>query len=282
MSTPTTIVSVGGGNMARAIIEGAVASKRFPPSAFVVIDPNTEKLDHFRSIGCAAHEHVATLPVVSENAAIMLAIKPQMLSDAAPSFASLCGARRLVISILAGVQSPTIRVMLRRGGAESVGNVIRVMPNTPAAIGAGCTAYACSGSTLPEEIALVESLFESVGPIVERLDEPMMDAFTALAGSGPAYLFYLVEAMANAGVELGFERAQAERFARQTVIGSSRLLAQSDESAAELRARVTSKKGTTQAATDSLDASHVMVAFARALTAARDRGRSLASEFDRA
>lgn len=278
MSTPTTIVSVGGGNMARAIIEGAIASTRFPPATFIVVDPNNEKLEHFRSIGCAAHEHVGALPDLPESASIMLAVKPQMLDDAATSIATLCGARRLVISILAGVPSPTIRVKLRRAGARSVGNVIRVMPNTPAAIGLGCTAYTCSGSALPEEIALVQSLFRSVGPIVERIDEPMMDAFTALAGSGPAYLFYLVQAMASAGVELGFEPAQAERFARQTVIGASGLLAQSGEPAHELRARVTSKGGTTQAATDSLDESDVMEAFARALTAARDRGRSLANE----
>ena len=155
--------------------------------------------------------------------------------------------------------------------------VIRVMPNTPAQLRRGVSAIAIGEGASEDDAQFAVALFESVGEVV-RVDESMIDAFTALAGSGPAYVFYLAEAMMRAGVEIGFDEATADRIVRGTIAGSAALLSDStDRKPIDLRAAVTSKGGTTFAATQSLDASGAMDAIVRAIIAARDRGRELGS-----
>src|SRR5690606_13250813 len=155
--------------------------------------------------------------------------------------------------------------------------VVRAMPNLPARIRQGATAICLGDGAAPGDDDFALALFRGIGPLVLRIDESLMDAFTAVAGSGPAYLFYLAEAMTRAATELGFDAPAAREIVKATLAGSASLLAQSSESPADLRAAVTSKGGTTEAATTVLDNAGVMNAIVRAITAARDRGRELAN-----
>jgi pyrroline-5-carboxylate reductase len=152
------------------------------------------------------------------------------------------------------------------------------MPNLPAAIGEGATAVALGEGARPGDEALAMRIFGAIGPVVERIDERLMDAFTAVAGSGPAYLFYLAEAMSRSAVALGFEPAAADRMVRQTLAGAALLLRGSAESPAALRGRVTSKGGTTEAAVNVLDGAGAMGAIERAVAAAEKRGRELGGQ----
>ncbi|TVQ31222.1 MAG: pyrroline-5-carboxylate reductase [Phycisphaeraceae bacterium] len=272
-----TLVVIGGGAMARAIIEGAASAESARPARFVVCEPDAgrraifERPDAFGGRIMATAARVEDLgPHLESAAPLLLAVKPQVFPDVASTLAPLMGGEgRVVISILAGTRSARIREALG-GGAR----VVRVMPNTPARIGEGMSAVALGAGTQPGDEALAMSLFDACGEVV-RIDESLMDAYTALAGSGPAYVFYLAEAMAKAGVEMGFDEQTADRIVRQTIRGAGMLLASSEESASELRAAVTSKRGTTEAATNSMDESGVMESIVHAALAARDRGAEL-------
>ncbi len=267
---------VGGGSMANAITRGGLDGGVLEPSLLCVADPDPAKLAPFEREGAhvapSASEALAWLERTERSAGdgqLVLAVKPQIFPMVADEIAGRCGAR-VVISILAGTRSQTIRERL----GELV-RVIRVMPNTPARIGRGTSAVALGAGAETGDDEVAQRLFGAVGPVVERIDETLMDAFTALAGSGPAYVFYLAEAMAKAATEMGFSQKQADRIVRGTISGAGELLAQSDESPEDLRKAVTSKGGTTFAATESLDGSGVMEAIERAIIAARDRGREL-------
>ncbi len=265
---------IGGGNMARAIIDGALRTAFLSPRDLAVVEPDDARRTHFASLGVAALSHCDALrPLLSTDTQLLLAVKPQSLAEVARDAGPLDLADRVVITILAGTPSPRVRECL--GGRV---RVVRAMPNLPAQLGRGCTAVALGEGARPGDDDLAIRLFSSVGPVVERIDESLMDAFTALAGSGPAYLFYLAEAMTRAGEALGFDHAVGDRVVRQVLTGSAALLAASPaQPSSALRAAVTSKGGTTEAACRVLDESRVMDAFLRALTAARDRGRELAS-----
>jgi pyrroline-5-carboxylate reductase len=270
------LLFIGGGNMAHAIISGAQNAGVLDQKRIAVLDPNADRRSMFEISFDDPGQAVAWLSGGAERGCgVVLAVKPQMLRDATDPIRPLLEQAKLspvVISILAGTRST--------GVVDSLGNgvrVVRVMPNTPASIGLGMSAVAGSDSSTDADIELAETLMSAVGEVV-RLDESMMDAFTAVAGSGPAYVFYLVEAMTKAAVSLGFDADSARKIVEQTVIGSASLLQASDDDADVLRSRVTSKNGTTYAATTTLDALGVMDAFTSALTAARDRGAELADE----
>jgi len=215
----------------------------------------------------------------AQTACIVLAVKPQVFPTVAPDLANaLAGTTPVVLSIMAGVTTGSIEAALP--GTR----VLRAMPNLGAAINRSTTAL-CAGATAnaADETAVAEFI-QHFGT-VEPIDESLMDAFTVLAGSGPAFLFYLAEAMARGGTAAGFDHAQSRRIVAHTLDAAARLLANPEPQstspsephfdAAALRARVTSKKGTTQAAMELLDAEDVMGAIARAVIAGRDRGREL-------
>jgi pyrroline-5-carboxylate reductase len=178
---------------------------------------------------------------------------------------------RVVISILAGASTTRLRECL----ASDV-RVVRAMPNLPAAIGKGVTALCLSRNANESDATFARRIFSGIGPAVIDLDEPMMDAFTAVAGSGPAYLFYLAESMVQGAMRVGFSRADALRIVRSTLAGSAAMLEQSADEPAALREAVTSKGGTTEAALRVLNSKTVLQDFADAIEAARDRGRDLA------
>ncbi len=262
------LVVIGFGAMASAIVEGAIRAGVLDPRRTLAADPSPERRAHADRLGVRAFERASEALREAEEARVMLAVKPQMLADVAHECAEVCKGRR-VVSILAGATIATV------GEAFAAQRVVRVMPNTPARVGKGISAIATASGGTKDDVGFARNLFAAVGEVVE-ISEGLMDAFTAVCGSGPAYLFYLAEAMTKAAREVGFDDATADRIVRATVVGSAALLdADRSRSAGELRALVTSKGGTTAAATESLDESGVMDAFVRAIVAARDRGREL-------
>ncbi len=273
---------IGGGVMGDAIIRGSLRAMVTTPGDWVVAEPDEGKRAAFEAIGVAVVGSSADLARwLGPRTQVILAVKPQYFEAVARESAGLDWGR-VVISILAGIPSARIRAALVGGsGADGKGGarVVRAMSNISARIGEGATGVALGAGARAGDEALALALFRGIGPLVERIEESLMDAFTAVAGSGPAYLFYLAEAMTRAAVELGFEASMADRVVRQTLRGAGALLgSEAERSPVELRGAVTSKGGTTAAATAVLDAAGVMEAFVRALTAARDRGRELAKE----
>lgn len=274
---------IGGGNMARAILEGCSASRAVDPSRVVIARPSATHRPFFASQGfrtaSTATEAVRTLAQLEEMSGtvgqLVLAVKPQMLPEVS---AELGGAasevERVAVTMLAGVPSGVVRKKLA-GACEP--RVIRVMPNTPSRIRRGITAIAKGEGSKPGDAAVAERLFAAVGEIV-ALEEPMLDAFTGLAGSGPAYLFKVAESMVEGAKQVGFDEAEAQRIVRATLTGSALLLASTGEDPAELRRQVTSKKGTTQAGLEQLDGLESL--FVAAVSAARDRGAELAKLAD--
>jgi len=258
--------------MAHAIISGAIRAKSIQKHAVAVIEPQTNRHELFDNAFASFDEAVGWLNSFEQPAVLALAVKPQMLQEASlPIRTSLNALSQtpLVLSILAGIKISQIESAL-----SPVSHIIRVMPNTPAQIGQAMSAIAVSPDTFEEEIKLATKLFSSIGETI-NISEDLMDAFTAIAGSGPAYLFYLAEGMIDAARQLGFDKQQSQAIVRQTLVGSSMLLNQSPDLPRELRLRVTSKNGTTEAATNTLDESGVMDAIVRAIHAARHRGAEL-------
>lgn len=274
------LVVIGGGNMGKAIVVGCVNAGILSPKRVCVADPAAEKRARFGALGvhvvATAWDALAWLGSVAaqpEEGQILLAIKPQSLLACADELKQLRGALagRVVISILAGATTTRIRDCL--GGDI---RVIRAMPNLPAAIGKGVTALSLGTAASADDSIFARQIFAGIGPTVVDLDEPMMDAFTAVAGSGPAYLFYLAESMVQGAMRVGFTREDALRIVRGTLAGSAAMLEQSPDEPAALRDAVTSKGGTTEAALAVLNSKTVLQDFADAIEAARNRGRELA------
>ena len=280
MQTITSpILFLGAGNMAQAITSGAIQAGVLSKDRIAALDPNQSCLDHFQNgfqSPSDATDWLRSQPLSDgETPVIVLAVKPQMLlqaiepiNDAISSLPST----PLLVSILAGTTIETIR-----STASGSPRIIRVMPNTPAQIRLGMSAIAPASDATELDRHLVSQLFNAVGETLE-IPELLLDAFTAVAGSGPAYSFYLAEGMINAAVSMGFSQQDAAIIVRQTMLGSATLLSNSDENPETLRARVTSKNGTTHAATSTLDEHKVMDAVVAALKAARDRGIELGRE----
>ncbi|MEO0483039.1 MAG: pyrroline-5-carboxylate reductase [Planctomycetota bacterium] len=266
---------IGGGAMAEAILSGAIEAGVLDPSRVAVSDPNADRRAHFESRRIHAFEPGPDLAgwlereSAGRGAQVLLAVKPQMLDAAAEAFGpSLTAVRPLtVLSILAGTTQAGLAAAFGPGA-----EYVRLMPNTPAAVRRGVTALATPDH--PEVASFARTLFGAVGRVIE-MDELMIDAFTGVAGSGPAYLFYLVESMSQAAEGVGFDAQAARVLAEETVIGAAELLRGSEDNAATLRARVTSKRGTTEAAIATLDEAGVMDAIVHAVAAARDRGQEL-------
>lgn len=256
--------------MASAIVLGAIERGAIEAGRVVVVDPNADKRERFTAAGvrvCAGAGEVDRES--AEGAAVMLALKPQMLGDVAEDVTKLIGDGGVVWSILAGAPSATVRE--RCGGGA---RVLRLMPNTPARVGKGCTALALGAGAQAGDDALARRVFGAIGRVVD-IHEEQMDAFTAVAGSGPAYFFAMVEALAAAGERAGLDPEVAMAAARQTAIGAAGLLEESEEPASALREAVTSKGGTTAAGLAGLAEAGFAQAVERAVLSARDRGADL-------
>lgn len=263
------LASIGGGNMAQAILLGAIDAGAIRADELVVANPGADARAVFSERGVRTCERASeAVRALAPDGQAMLAVKPQKLADVA---SDLAGIRmdRVIISILAGV--PTARI----GGMFEGARVVRTMPNTPARVGRGITAVALGAGATDVDAALAMRVFEAVGEVV-RVDESLLDAFTGVAGSGPAYVFLLAEGMLRGAIEAGFDEQQADRIVRATISGAAALLdAERDVTPSTLRERVTSKGGTTAAALAVLDEAGMAGALSRAVVAARDRGREL-------
>lgn len=269
-STPR-IAFIGGGNMAAALIGGLVA-RGTPAAALSVIDPSAAQRDAIVArFGIATHAtpDAATLQVD----VIVLAVKPQQMREAVAAIAPAIGTQ-LVMSVAAGVRATDLSRWL--GG---YGRIVRTMPNTPALVGLGATGMAMLPGGADADRTLAASIMEAVGITVWVDDEEMLDAVTALSGSGPAYVFRFMESMIDGGVRLGLGREQAHRLAVQTFVGASQLAARSEDPVSVLRERVTSKAGTTAAALAVLNERNVPQAISDAMAAADRRSDELGREF---
>jgi pyrroline-5-carboxylate reductase len=265
-----TLVFIGGGNMAGAIVGGLVRAGRAGDSIVVVepFDASRERLATQFGVRTTA----AADGTLAGAAMIIWAVKPQGFSQAAAPVAAW-GAGALHLSVMAGIRSDAIaRVM----GTE---RVVRSMPNTPALIGRGIAGLFGRAAASDADRAMAESVLAPTGECVWVAREDDLDAVTALSGSGPAYVFYFVEAMMQAAAEMGLSEAQGRQLALATFSGAAALAQGSADAPSVLRERVTSKGGTTHAAIAALEAAGVKEAFVRALHAARVRAKELGDEF---
>jgi pyrroline-5-carboxylate reductase len=258
---------IGAGNMAEALLRGVTASGFIPAGAIVAADPSAERRELLS--GKLAVTCVADNAAAAACPRVLLAVKPQVMAEVLAAVAPTVRPDALVISIAAGVT--TTMLDNRLGGR---GRIVRVMPNTPMLVGAGISAVAAGPRAGDDDVAWTCDLFATSGEVV-RVGEEMMDAVTAVSGSGPAYFFYLVEAMIAAGLAEGLDERTAARLAGHTCLGAGRLLADTGESAAALRARVTSPGGTTQRAVETMDAAGAKDILVRAVRAAAARAREL-------
>jgi pyrroline-5-carboxylate reductase len=262
--TTRGLVLLGCGKMGSAMLEGWLKGG-LPPSAVWVIDPVPS--DWVRSQGVHLNE---TLP---EDPAIMIvAVKPQMMGDALPQVTAKGGGATVVLSIAAGTTIATFEAAFGAGTP-----VIRAMPNTPAAVGRGITALIGNANVNEDRLALAETLLGAVGKTVRLEREDQMDAVTAVSGSGPAYVFHLIETLAAAGEAEGLPRDLAMELALTTVSGAGALAEASADSPTQLRINVTSPKGTTEAALRVLmdENEGFPTLLKRAVHAAAERGREL-------
>ncbi|MDQ1701191.1 MAG: pyrroline-5-carboxylate reductase [Frankiaceae bacterium] len=263
-----TVAIIGAGKMGEAILAGLLRAGR-PPGDVVVTEKDEARASFLtQRYGVSVASNDAA---VSGADVVILAVKPQDLGAVVEEFAPSYRPSTLTVSIAAGVTSRYIEDRLPAGAP-----VIRVMPNTPALVGEGMSAVAPGSAATEVHLATAEGLLAPLGP-VRRVSEADLDAVTAVSGSGPAYVFYLAEAMIAAGVEFGLDEATATELATQTIIGAGILLRETGTPPAELRAMVTSKGGTTAAAIAAFDSRDVKGALRAGLTACRDRSVELAA-----
>ncbi|MCG5500132.1 pyrroline-5-carboxylate reductase [Ectothiorhodospira lacustris] len=270
------IAFIGAGNMARSLIGGLVADG-WKPSALWAADPGEDQRALISRRWSDVHVTAANAEAIAHCEVLVLAVKPQVMAEVTRAIAPQVQARKpLVVSIAAGVRSEDIERWL--GGDLAV---VRCMPNTPALVGSGATGLAANPRVDARQRDLAESLLRAVGMTVWLDDEAQLDAVTALSGSGPAYCFLFIEALEDAGAALGLPRETARLLALQTAFGAAKLALESDEDAATLRTRVTSRGGTTEQALAVLEAGEFRELMQRALTAARDRSHELADQLGR-
>lgn len=260
---------IGGGNMARAIISGLKKTALSKAEINIVELDATKRLQLEDEFGVQTTEH---LPSVVGADIIVLAVKPQQLRDIAIFLASFLN-EQLIISIAAGISCQALSRWLNGYNA-----IVRVMPNTPAQIQAGISGlYAAEGVSM-EQREQANLLLSAVGSTLWVDDESKIDAVTAISGSGPAYVFYFIEALEQAALELGFDQEQARTLSLQTFLGASQLASQSASPAAELRAQVTSKGGTTASAIQSMEQASIKQAIIQAAHAAAARAHELGEQ----
>jgi pyrroline-5-carboxylate reductase len=267
------VAFIGGGNMASAVI-GGLLQAGWPASAITVLEPFAEPAQRLRE-RWGVQVLAAAGPELASAQVVLWAVKPQLFSEAAgPCAAFVQGA--LQLSVMAGIRCEAIVA------ATGASRVVRTMPNTPALVGQGMTGLFALPAVGASERAQVEQLLAPTGAMLWVEQEAQLDAVTALSGSGPAYVFFFLEAMIQAGTELGLSAEQARRLALGTFSGAAALAGQSDEAPELLRQRVTSKGGTTYAAISSMQASGVQPAFVQAMHAAAQRAKELGDEFGKA
>ena len=270
------IAFIGGGNMATSLIGGLIADN-FNPSAIWVSDPEQEKVDalkqRFSNNGNTINGNTNNNECIKTVDVVVLAVKPQMLHDVITGIKnSVQQTSPLIISIAAGVRETDISRWF--GGAPAV---VRCMPNTPALLQAGATALYANQQVTESQREQAESILRAVGLCLWVDGEASLDSVTAISGSGPAYFFLMIEALANAGEKLGLDAEVSQRLAIQTAFGASKMALESPETAARLRQMVTSKGGTTERAIQAFEQGGFRELIDTATQAAKDRSEELAT-----
>jgi pyrroline-5-carboxylate reductase len=258
------LVMLGCGKMGSAMLEGWL-DRDLPAASVHVIDPAPS--DWLRRQGVQLNAELPEGPAV-----VLLAVKPQMMAEALPTVARYGGGGTLFVSVAAGTPIPTFEAAL---GPET--RIVRAMPNTPAAIGKGISAIVGNDAAGPEDLAMAEALLSAVGQVVRLDEEAQIDAVTGVSGSGPAYVFYMIDALAEAGVAEGLAPDLAMALAKATVAGAGALAQSADETPEQLRINVTSPNGTTQAGLEVLMDGETGLAplIRRTVAAAANRSRDL-------
>lgn len=263
---------IGGGNMAQALISGLV-SCGVKPAMITIADPSSEARNELAAKGLNTVD-----PTVDAKAAIIdadivvLAVKPQVMKAVVSTFADSLD-NQLVISVAAGLSTDILSGML--GGYR---NIVRAMPNTPAMIQMGATGLYGTQDITAEQKQLATAVMEASGLVMWVDDEEHMHAVTAVSGSAPAYVFYFIESMIDGAIALGLDKEQASALAMQTMLGAAKMAKDSDDTPSELRRKVTSPNGTTQAAIESMQANDIGRQIAEAMKACSDRSQALSEE----
>lgn len=267
-----TIAFLGAGNMAGAMLRGLLAGGISKPSEILATDVRAERL--------ADLEKSHGIRVTSDNRAaakvadiVVLSTKPQAFDRLLPEVAEAVRPDALVLSIAAGISTAAIEARLPKGA-----RVVRAMPNTPAIVDAGATAIARGAHATDEDVAIAKRLFDGIGVTVV-LDEVLLDAVTGLSGSGPAYIFLIIEALSDAGVKVGLSRHVALKLAAQTVYGSAKLLLETGAHPGTLKDQVTSPGGTAIAGLHTLEAGGLRTTLIDAVEAATHRAKQLGDSF---
>ncbi len=263
-----TIGFIGAGNMAEALIRGLVRGNHIAAGSVYASAPRNERLDELK----AAYGIVVTKDnreVARSSNVVVLSVKPQIMDKVLAEISDQLQPGTLVVSIAAGVDTESIETTVPEGV-----RVVRAMPNTPALVGAGATAVAAGKHASDVDLATAKALFEAVG-IAVALEEYHLDAVTGLSGSGPAYIFLILEALADAGVKVGLSRRNAQRLAAQTVMGSAKLLLETDEHPGRLKDMVTSPGGTAIAGLHTLEEGGLRTTLINAVETATKRAREL-------
>lgn len=262
---------IGGGNMARSLIGGLISSGCNPSSIFVS-DHNPEQLSSLKT-DFQVNTVDSNQVVVDSSDVIVLVIKPQVMKTVICELDAAKASGKLFLSIAAGIRTEAIGSWLQADCA-----IVRSMPNTPALVQSGATGMYANAACSEEQREIAESILRAVGLTVWVEEEEQIDAITALSGSGPAYLFLVMEAMEQAGIQLGLPAETARLLAVQTAFGASKLALEVEEDPAILRQRVTSPGGTTEQALKVFEEHHLLKLFEQAMTAARDRAGELAEQ----
>jgi pyrroline-5-carboxylate reductase len=269
--TDNTIGFIGAGQMARALAGGFVSRQLAAPTSLVAFDPVSAARADFSAEIPGARWSDDNASIVRQANVVVLAVKPQSFSSVVRELEGTSTQGKLFISILAGVSLATLTRGLRTQ------RVVRVMPNTPCLVGQGASAYAIGEGVLPEDRETVEKLLAAVG-IVHCLPEKLLDAVTGLSGSGPAYVYLMIEALSDGGVRMGLPRAVATQLAAQTVLGAAEMVLKSGEHPAQLKDRVASPGGTTIAGLQVLEQRALRAALIDAVQAATLRSEQLGSQ----
>lgn len=235
------VVLVGCGNMGHAMLSGWLFSGKLKAGEIAVVEPNAALRDRAAKAGAAVHETATSLGDITPEL-VIFAVKPQVMGDVVPAYRHLAPSSTF-LSIAAGTSIATFETLL---GADAA--IVRCMPNTPASIGKGMMVTVANGNVSQQAKTFVAELLSASGEVVEIADESLMDAVTAISGSGPAYVFHFIECLTKAGETAGLPAETAKLLAIQTVYGAGCLAAQSNEEPGELRRQVTSPNGTTAAA----------------------------------
>ncbi len=265
---PKTVGTIGGGNMAEAILQGLLQAG-LDAEQLMAADPDPARREHLQSqLGVRTSDSNAQVAAACEL--LVLAVKPAHLERATGELPHDGGP--LYVSIVAGRTLATLRRLLGAGS-----RIVRAMPNTPALIGAGITAIADDPGAAPEDLERASAVLHAIGEVV-RVPEPQLDAVTGLSGSGPAYIYLIVESLTEAGIREGLPAAVARQLATETLLGAARMVRESGEHPALLRERVTSPGGTTAAGLAALEDAGLRSALLAAVRAATARSRQLAEE----